>query len=260
MSISLLDSHCHLSFLVEEDSGILALYESLVREGSLSHVWDIGTQAQDYPARRTLLGHFPWLSFSIGLHPNEAHKESIDFDLWKEWARDEKVILIGETGLDFFRGAEFQAIQERVFIEQIEFANLVKKPIVVHVRQAEDALKKILKEHPPLYGGIWHCFSADYESALLAVDAGFKISFSGNLTYKKTENLSDAAARLPKESLLIETDAPYLSPVPLRGKRNHSGNLLYTFFRLAEIRKENPQELALQILENAKALLGGGAL
>lgn len=252
---SLLDSHCHLSLLKESDFFILTLYESLIKNGHLAYVWDIGIEANDYPLRKSLFGKYDWVFFSIGLHPNSVSKSKINYDDWSVWAGEEKVILIGEMGLDFFRGEETKELQERLFIEQIEFANYVKKPITLHIRNSEKESLNILKNNKPLYGGIWHCFSGDKDQAKEAIDLGLKISFSGTLTYKNTQNLFLTAKSLPKESLLIETDSPFLAPVPMRGKKNNSSYLFYTLEKLAEIRKEDPQELAFQILENGRSFL-----
>lgn len=252
---SLLDSHCHLSLLKEDDFSIFSLYESLIDAGHLSYVWDIGIEAQDFSFRKALLERYSWVYFSIGLHPNAVSYSKINYDDWSLWVKEEKVILIGEMGLDFFRGEEYKNLQKQVFIEQIEFANSVKKPITLHIRNSEKESLEILKDYKPLYGGIWHCFSGNLEQAKEALDLGLKISFSGTLTYKNTENLSLTAKHLPKEALLIETDSPFLSPVPKRGRKNNSGYLFYTLERLAEIRKEDPQELAFQILENGKSFL-----
>lgn len=252
---ALIDSHCHLSLLEEGDSSILSFYESLIEKGYLSYVWDIGIERNDYLLRKSLLGKYSWVFFSIGIHPNSVSKLEVNYDEWNNWVKDEKVILIGEMGLDFFRGEENKKIQEKSFIEQIEFANCVKKPITLHIRNSEKESLEVLKKYKPLYGGIWHCFSGNEEQAKKAVDLGLKISFSGTITYKNTQNLSLAAEILPKDSLLIETDSPFLAPIPMRGKKNNSSYLFYTLERLAEIRKEDPQELAFQILENGKAFL-----
>ncbi|KAL0263934.1 UNVERIFIED_CONTAM: hypothetical protein PYX00_010871 [Menopon gallinae] len=250
------DTHCHLYSLLEKDQAFLFKYERMFNQGFLQEIWDIGLNEADYPIRKKALRSLTAVRFSIGVHPSKAHEQFIDQDKLSNWAReDEKIILIGETGLDFFKSKSFAKEQELSFIKHIELANWLNKPIVAHVRLAEERFLKLITSHKVKAGGIWHCFSANYEQARQAIDLGFKISFAGNLTYKKNYNIQETARKLALETLLIETDAPYLAPVPVRGEMNHSGNLLYTLTYLAKLRNLDVEEMSDQIRKNIRQLL-----
>lgn len=257
-SYPLFDSHCHISLLCQKDPNYLNLYRQLFQAKKLAKVWDIGIDHDDYPYRKTLLEGLEGVFFSIGLHPNQVSKQNINWDNWSKWVKDDRVILIGEMGLDFSKDKYNEKIQKESFISQIEFANFVKKPITVHIRSADEAFLSVLQQKPPLYGGIWHCFSSNYEMASKVLEFGFKISFSGNITYAKSDSILECLEKIPLDSILIETDSPFLAPQPLRGQVNYSANLVYILQKVSQIRNKDPYVMAERILENGQNFIESG--
>jgi TatD DNase family protein len=193
---------------------------------------------------------------AVGIHPHESSSAFSGIpNALKKMARSPEVVAIGETGLDFFYEHSPRDVQERVFAEHVALAKRVKKPLVVHVRDAYPEALEILKsEGAHECGGVIHCFSGSLEDAFTAIELGFFISFAGPLTYPKNAGLRDVAAALPLERLLCETDAPFLSPQPRRGRRNEPSNVAYVYQALAEAREIPLEECAGALWENASRL------
>ena len=162
------------------------------------------------------------------------------------------MVALGEIGLDYFRNISDRKIQKKIFREQLELAQEINKPIVFHNRESDDDILKILSEYPDVVG-VSHCFSSSYEVAKKLIDMGFYISFSGNLTFKNS-HLPDVAKKLPINSLLVETDSPFLSPVPYRGKTNEPGRTRFVADYLAQLHNLTINEVADVTTENAKAI------
>ncbi len=184
---------------------------------------------------------------SVGVHPcyKEARSPTVESLLY--WSKKPKVVAIGETGLDFFHFKEEEAYawQYANFLPQIEAAKQSDLPVIIHCREAEKQVMDILeREGARDCGGVMHCFEGDMECAKRALDIGFYISFSGKLTFKKLDTLREVAKKIPLERLLIETDAPYLSPVPHRGKPNQPGYVSYTAECLADLHRMNLKDMA----------------
>jgi len=162
-------------------------------------------------------------------------------------------VAIGETGMDFFREHVAPEIQEARFRTHIRAAKSVNKPVIVHDREADAASMRILKDEGiESCGGIMHCFSSDWDTASQAIDLGMSISFSGNVTFKRNDELRDVAGRVPDDLLMVETDSPYLAPVPNRGKRNEPAYVRHVAECIAEVRGVSLAELALQTTENSQ--------
>ena len=189
----------------------------------------------------------------LGVHPHNA-KEIDDrtYPILKELCQNEKVKAYGEIGLDFFRNLSPREVQIRRFREQIALARELHLPIVVHDRDAHEETLDILKsEKAEVYGGIIHCFSGDYRMAKECLDMGFYISVPGTITFKNAGEFQEIVKKLPLESLLIETDAPFLAPIPFRGKRNEPGFVRHTAQKIAELKKISFEKVAEVTTANA---------
>ncbi|MGH9679064.1 MAG: TatD family hydrolase [Candidatus Acidiferrales bacterium] len=189
----------------------------------------------------------PWIYASIGLHPHEArHATQPHFDELIRLARNPRVIAWGEIGLDYHYDHSPRDVQARVFREQLALARAARKPIIIHCREAWPDCLKILDEdwRSSGLGGIFHCFAGTNEEARAGLDMGFLVSFAGNVTYPKAQNLRDAAAAIPMDRLLIETDSPFLAPQPYRGRRNEPAYVAEVARTLANVRNLPAEEIA----------------
>lgn len=248
-----IDSHFHYlstcSKDPETDQKLLDLYAQgfagLLDIGIDMEHWDRRTAAAE---DHTQAGR-PWF-LAEGLHPAEAGKVHLQPEVLRQRLTHPQVLALGEIGLDWYRGRDTQVQQQDLFEQQLDLARQVNLPVIIHCREAEDDVFHFLKAAALPRAGIMHCFSGDLAFAKKCLDLGFFISFAGNLTYPKAENLHHAAKNLPVECLLIETDAPYLAPQPVRGKPNHSANLVHTLDFLAQLRQVPTPDLALQLKDN----------
>jgi TatD DNase family protein len=202
---------------------------------------------------------------TVGIHPHEAAlAKQDDFDQLERLATDPKVIAWGEIGLDYFYDHSPRDVQQRVFVQQMELAGSAKLPIVVHCRPSDNSenawedLLRLVREHwaSSGLGGVLHCFTGTVEHAGSALDLGFVISFAGNITYPKAQNIRGAAEMVPLDRMLIETDCPYLAPMPHRGKRNEPAYVVETARRIGELRGASPQEIGEQTSRNFHAFFG----
>jgi len=193
--------------------------------------------------------------FSVGIHPNHEVEVEPTVEQLCQLADHPRCVAIGETGMDFFRHHVDPALQESRFRTHIRAAKLLNIPVIVHNRDADTDTMRILREESiSECGGIMHCFSADQATADAAVDLGMSISFSGNVTFKRNDELRAVAARVPADLLLVETDSPYLAPMPFRGKRNEPAYVKQVAACIAEVRGVSLAELAAQTTRNARAL------
>ncbi len=196
---------------------------------------------------------------TVGIHPHEAQlAKQEDFDELERLARNPKVIAWGEIGLDYFYDHSPHDVQQRVFLRQMEMARSARLPIIIHCRASNDSqnawddLLRLIRENRPIIGlgGVLHCFTGTLEHARAALDLGFVISFAGNITYPKAQNVRDAAAMVPLDRTFIETDCPYLAPVPHRGKRNEPAYVVETARRIGELRGISAEEVGRQSSQN----------
>ena len=188
-----------------------------------------------------------WIYTTVGIHPHEAKEVTpAHLDTLARLAKHPKVIALGEIGLDYFYDHSPRDVQQRVFRDQMQLAHAAKLPIIIHCRDAWSDCLDMLEEHwkPTGLGGILHCFTSTIEDAQRGLDMGFMVSFTGNLTYPKAQNIRDVAKALPLENILIETDSPYLSPQPLRGKRNEPAYVAEVAKALANVRNLGTEETA----------------
>lgn len=251
----LFDSHCHLDD-GQFDQDRQALLDGLPALG-IAACLTCGSDLTSSKASLALTRDYPYIYAAAGIHPHEAAKAQKD-DLLQIAALldEEKVVALGEIGLDFYYDFSPRALQEELLNKQLDLALEENLPVVLHVREAHGAMIDLLKRRKdPLSSGILHCFSGSAQSAQIYMDLGFHISFAGSLTFKNAHNLRQAAEAVHMDRLLIETDSPYLAPVPFRGKRNDPSKVLEVCRLLAEIKGVSVERMARTTLENTCKLL-----
>ncbi len=247
----LVDSHAHL-----EMADFRKDLEEVIRrakDAGVDTIFTVGTEKKDWPRALEIADSHDSIYAILGVHPHNA-KEIDDqtYPALSKLCRHKKVKAYGEIGLDFFRNLSAREIQIKRFREQIGLAKDLGLPIVVHDRDAHRETLDILKsEKAEECGGIIHCFSGDYEMAKKCLEMGFSISVPGTITFKNAEVFKEIVRKLPLESLLVETDAPYLTPVPFRGKRNEPSYVRYTAEKVAEVKKVSFEKVAEVTTQNA---------
>ncbi len=243
----LVDSHCHLDKLdLEPYDGDLSKALDYAKQQGVGHLLTVSVELQDIPALLNLADRYPNISASVGLHPNDPaipHEPTAE-DLVK-LAAHKKVVAIGETGLDYYRSEGDLNWQMDRFRQHIRAAICVKKPLIIHTRMAkEDTLRIMEEENASSIGGVMHCFTEDWETATAAMDLNFYISISGIVTFKSAHEVQEVAKKIPLDRLLIETDSPYLAPVPYRGKSNQPAYVREVAEFIAALRGISVVELA----------------
>jgi TatD DNase family protein len=249
------DTHTHMdskSFEGDRHEALMRAYE-----GGVTRIVNIGFNRETIPTTLKLSEDYEFIYAAVGWHPQDSKDMTAD-DLVEieELCKRPKVVAIGEIGLDYYWDTSPKEVQHRVFREQIRLARKIGKPIIIHNRDAHQDILTILKEEKAAeVGGIMHCFSGSWETAKACLDMDFHISFGGPVTFKNAKQPKEVLAQVPIERLLIETDAPYLTPHPFRGKRNETGYVRLVAETAAEIRGITLEELAYHTTENAKKLL-----
>ncbi|HXW64871.1 MAG TPA: TatD family hydrolase [Burkholderiaceae bacterium] len=239
----LIDSHCHLCFpeLEADTAGVL----SRMHAAGVGMALNISTSTGDLSRVVQFAQQHEGIFASVGIHPDNTESKEPDVATLVAHSRAGKVVAIGETGLDYFRLGEPLEWQRERFRTHIRAARESGKPLIVHTRAAaQDTLRIMREERAQEVGGVMHCFTEDAEVARAAMDLGFLISFSGILTFKSAQALREVAATIPDESLLVETDAPYLAPVPHRGKTNEPAYVSYVASTLASLRKQTLEHVS----------------
>ena len=249
--VSLVDSHCHLDFPDFEDQ----LDEVVSRAGDagIDYMLTICTRVTEFPKIHAVAAAYDNIWCSVGIHPHNADSEpETTAETLMDLADDPKVVAFGETGLDFFYDHSDRGRQETSFRAHISAARETGLPIIVHTRDADADMTRILRdEHAKgAYPGVIHCFSSGPELAAAALDLGLYISISGIVTFKKAGELRETVKTVPVERLLVETDSPYLAPVPKRGKRNEPAFTAYTAETVAELKGLDVAELGRITSEN----------
>ena len=231
----LVDSHCHLNF--PEFAGKIDEALALMRDNQVTHALCVSVTLQEFPQVRALAERFPHIYGSVGVHPDYPDVPVVTEQELVDLADHPKIVAIGETGLDYFRIKEDCEWQRERFRTHIRAARRSRKPLIIHTRAAAaDTLRIMREERAGEVGGVMHCFTESWEVAQGAMDLGFYISFSGIVTFKNARALKDVAKRVPLDRMLIETDAPYLAPVPFRGKTNEPGLVKYVAEEIARLR------------------------
>ena len=231
----LVDSHCHLNF-PELQSNMEQIRASM-HDNQVGHALCISVTLKDFPQVLTLAETYPNFFASVGVHPDYEDEPPFTVDDLVNLANHPKVIAIGETGLDYFRLTGDLEWQRERFRTHIRAAIKSQKPLVIHTRSAaEDTLRIMREENAQLVGGVLHCFTESLDVALEAIDLGFYISFSGIVTFKNAVMLKEVASQLPLDRILVETDSPYLAPIPYRGKINQPAYVKHVAEELSRIR------------------------
>ena len=244
-----IDSHCHLDF--PDFANRIDEVLDRMRENRVDGALCISVTMPEFPGVLALAERYQQLWATVGVHPDYPDSDEPDVASLVELARHPKILAIGETGLDYYRLEGDLEWQRERFRVHIRAARACGKPLVVHTRAAsEDTIRIMREEGADAVGGVMHCFTEGWETARAAMDLGFHISFSGIVTFKNAQALRDVAVKVPDERLLIETDSPYLAPVPFRGKTNEPAFVRYVGEKLAEIRGSGVAHIAERTTEN----------
>ncbi len=239
------DSHCHLDRLELEKLGMdLPAVLQAAKTQQVDHMLCVSVSLAEFPAMAALVQPYAQVSVSCGEHP--LHQTDVlDVALLQQLAADPRVVAVGETGLDYFYSPQTKQLQQEAFISHIEVANQLNKPLIVHTRDAKADTLAILKQYQAeRCGGVLHCFTEDWETAKAALDLGFYISFSGIMTFKNADPLREVVKQVPLDRLLIETDSPYLAPVPYRGKTNQPAYVSAVAAAVADLKGVSIENLA----------------
>ncbi len=210
----------------------------------------VSVDLASYPAMLNTIEPYDFIHASCGQHPL-YQEEMVNPAILEEYCRNKRVVAVGETGLDAFYAPETIDVQTQSFIEHVDVATTVNKPLIIHTRDAREQTIDILKQgHADRVGGVLHCFTESYEMAKQAMDLGFYISISGIVTFKNAKELRETVSKLPLDRLLIETDSPYLAPVPHRGKENQPAFVKDVAEFIADLKQVSVEELAQQTSKN----------
>ena len=243
-----IDSHCHINFpeLSQKIDQVLAN----MKDNNISHALCVSVTLDKIDEILGLTQKYSNIYASVGVHPDYEDIQEPDINTLFKYSKNKKVVAIGETGLDYFRLKGDLSWQRDRFRTHIRAAIMSKLPLIIHTRNAQDDTISIMKEEGAnATTGVMHCFTESYEMAKKAIDLGFYISFSGIVTFKNAETLRETVKKIPIENILIETDSPYLAPVPNRGKLNEPANVIYVAEKIAEL-KGIPVEKVAEITTN----------
>ena len=254
------DSHCHLDKIdLKKFAGKLDGVVNAARQANVEHMLCIGVTLDDFPAMRNQVAAFPDISISCGVHPLYVAKHPLDRQQLHEWAALPEVVAIGETGLDYYYDPESRPVQQDSFGFHIELANELEKPLIIHTRDARDDTIAMLREgQAERCGGVLHCFTESLEMAQQAIEhLDFYISISGIASFRNATELRDVVKALPLERLLIETDSPWLAPVPHRGQENQPAFVVDVAKCVADVKGISVAEVAKVTTENFYNLFKG---
>lgn len=234
----LIDSHCHLDRIdLNPYQNDFACFMHEADASQIEQLLCIAIDLESYPAMLDLVAGFPQISVTVGVHPNVQDGKDPSVDELIALGEPDNVIGIGETGLDYFRSEGDLGWQHQRFRSHISAAKRLKKPLIIHTREARDDTLRILKEEGASeVGGVIHCFTEDWEFARKALDLNFYISFSGIITFKNATVIKEVAKKVPPDRFLVETDSPYLAPVPFRGRTNYPTYVRFVAEQIAELR------------------------
>ena len=230
-----IDSHCHINF-PELNQKIDEVVKNMA-SNKISHALCVSVTLDKINEILELTRKYSNIYASVGVHPDYEDIQEPDIDTLFKYSKDKKIVAIGETGLDYFRLKGDLSWQRDRFRTHIQAAIKSELPLIIHTRNAQDDTISIMKEEGASSAtGVMHCFTESYEMAKKAIDLGFYISFSGIITFKNAETLRETVKKIPIENILIETDSPYLAPVPNRGKLNEPANVMYVAEKIAELK------------------------
>jgi TatD DNase family protein len=245
----LTDSHCHLDYL--EEAGTLEIALTAAKEAGVGYFLSPGVTLTGFPKVLAIAKRHQNIAIAVGLHPSESIDHELTTSEIITLADAPLVVGIGETGLDYFYQSVNQEIQIQHLRTHINAAKTINKPLIIHTRDSADDILKILKkEQADQVGGVMHCFTENWEVAQKAMELNFYISFSGIITFPKASQIKEVAQKMPLERILIETDAPYLAPIPYRGKPNQPAYVKYVAECIAELKQIPFAEIAKITTEN----------
>lgn len=243
MPATLVDSHCHIP-IIKMDGGTEAILTEAKNSG-IEHMLCVCIDMEGYPDVLALAEQHDEVSASVGIHPNSEVIDEPHVEQLLNLAQNPQIVAIGETGLDYFRSKGDLEWQRQRFRTHIQAAIESEKPLIIHSRDAKnDVIQIMAEEGADKVGGVMHCFVDDWETAQKAIDMGFYISFSGIVTFKNALELKEVAKSLPLDKMLVETDSPYLAPMPFRGKQNRPAYVRYVAEHIAELRGEGYDTIA----------------
>ena len=251
---SLIDSHCHPHF-PQLGGNITAVYQQMTAH-QVSAALVVATKTSEWEIIRQLTTDYVNIFYAaIGIHPLAEASDTADEQTLIKACRSPQVIAVGETGLDFFRGKDNEAMQRQRFALHIAAAKQLNKPLIIHTRDSlAETLDMLRAENARNVGGVLHCFSGSYKDVVVARDINFIVSFSGIVTFKKSHDLRAIATAVDDDGYLVETDAPYLSPAPYRGKTNTPGYVRYVADAVAMARRQPIEKIAAATTENFNRL------
>lgn len=262
MSALVVDTHAHLA-----DPALFCRLDDVIenaKAAGVARILAVGINVESSAESVRLAHRFSSVYAAVGIHPQNAgrYDAAMLADV-RQLATQPKVVAIGEIGLDYHHAEASPEIQQRAFRDQLDFAASINLPVVVHDREAHEDVLRLIAEVPrgdslKTRGGVLHCFSGDEALARQAIDHGFFISFAGNVTFRRADSLRAVAAAIPAERILTETDSPYLSPVPFRGRENEPARVRLVVECLAETRGETISTLDDETVENARQLFAWG--
>lgn len=246
----LFDTHTHMDAAQFDEDREDAIERA--RQNGVTRILNIGFNRQTIPTTMQLAEKYDWIYAAVGWHPQDAiTMQPEDLEWIEQLCQHPKVVAIGEIGLDYYWDTSPKDVQQQVFREQIRLARKLNKPIVIHNRDAhEDVLRILREEKAHEIGGVMHCFSGSWETAQICLDMNFYISFGGPVTYKNAKQPKEVLMNVPMDRLLIETDAPYLTPHPFRGKRNETSYVRYVAEAAAELKGVSVDEIVKITTEN----------
>src|SRR5947209_6757698 len=260
MPAPLIDAHAHLDFA--EYGADLDATVARAREAGLVHIvvvgqWREGAGMDGALDALKLAERDPaFFSATAGIHPHDAARATEDdFARLEDMSAQSSVTAVGECGLDFHYDRSPREVQREVFVRQLRLAKKLRKPAVIHTREADVETAEILKHELGPAGGVIHCFTSDWTAAQRYLDLGMSLSFSGVVTFKNADPVREAAQKMPLDRMMVETDCPFLAPIPYRGKRNEPAYVAHTLQRLADLRGVLPAELAAVTTGNARRVL-----
>ncbi len=234
----LTDSHCHLDRIdLSPYNNDFSCFVETAKDNQIEHMLSIGIDLESYPEMCKLVKDYQCIAVTVGVHPNVQQGTDPSVNELIALGEKDHVVGIGETGLDYFRSEGDLTWQHNRFRNHIRAAKILHKPLIIHSRDAkEDTLKILQEENAGETGGVIHCFTEDWDMAERALDLNFYISFSGIVTFNSAKQIKEAAKKVPANRLLIETDSPYLAPVPFRGKPNYPTYVRFVAEHIAELR------------------------
>ena len=255
--MELIDSHAHLDGEKFADDRAAVVERALA--AGVVKIITMGDSLESSARSVALAERFEPIYAAVGVHPEEAQPMTAATDeQLAAWAAQEKVVAIGEIGLDYYweKDEEKRALQRAIFVRQLDLARQLKLPVCIHDREAHGDMMKILKAEGRGLRGVLHCYSGSWEMAAELLKGDWYFGIDGPLTYKNAAKLPEIVQRLPAERILVETDSPYLSPMPFRGKRNEPAHVLYVAKKAAELRGESLEAFARATRENTRDLYG----